>query len=317
LNTNELPVEARWTTLLRTPASLSGTFEFDPGAASAGQTSLFRIEAGDGESTNQIVWSFHVLSPQEQNVVITEFLSNPESSPFSPYFNPLQRLTPSSNPEVEDVYVEITNFSSEAVDLRGWLLSDATNVWHEFADFSVLDPWKTVIVYGGSSFGSEPILDTTSIPANGNGLNPASEDAFGGTLRLLNAEEKLISRIVYSAPNSHSSMTRYPNVNGAFTPQESIGTNLFTPGRNWNGDLFGEPVEPVIVGDIRIESLSASQVRLSWQARAGQTYTVLRTTAINEPFLPITPQLQFATDTGEFSDSIDITAARFYRVQSP
>jgi hypothetical protein len=49
----------------------------------------------------------------------------------------------------------------------------------------------------------------------------------------------------------------------------------------------------------------------------GQTYTVLRTTAIDEPFLTIAPQLQFATDTGEFSDSIDIAAAMFYRVQSP
>jgi hypothetical protein len=315
LNTNELPAEAQWSTSLKTPTTLSGTFEFDPGAASAGQNYLFRIEARDSETTNQIVWSFHVLSPKEQNVVITEFLSNPESSPFSRYFNPLQRFVPSSTPESEDVYVEITNFSADPVDIGGWALSDSTNVWHEFTDGSVLDPWKTAIVYGGSASGSEPVIDTISIPAND--PNFISEDGFGGTLRLLNAEGKLISRIIYSAPNSHSSMTRYPDVNGAFTPQEAIGTNLFSPGRNWNGEPFGKVVEPVIVGDIRIESSDAGQVRLSWQARPGQTYTVLRTASINEPFMAITPQLQFTTDTGEFSDSINITGALFYRLESP
>ncbi|MDB6039398.1 MAG: hypothetical protein JWM99_3239, partial [Verrucomicrobiales bacterium] len=316
LNTNELPTEARWATLARSPTSLTGTFEFTPAQASAGQYYTLQIEAADTRSTNQFECLLYVPTIEEQNIVITEFLTNPDISMDSPYFNPLHRPIAESIMESDDQYLEIANLSAETVEFKGWTISDGAKVWHKFDQTFRLQSSNAVIIYGGSRTGSEPMLETPSFAASA-GASGLELDDNGGILLLRNPDGQLISRVVYGSLSSRSSMTRFPDANGAFTPQESVSVHLFSPGMKWNGEPFMNRAQPIAAENVKIEQISGNQLRITWNARAGQSYSVLRARVVTDPFEPVGSSLQFINETGEYIDLLDVSGTNFYLVRSP
>jgi len=111
-------------------------------------------------------------------------------------------------------------------------------------------------------------------------------------------------------------MTRFPDSSGPFVPQETVGTNFFSPGKKWNGDPFAEPLFALPITSFSTTS-TGHEIHLKWQVRAGQSYTVLRTTSVAEAFAPIGVPLQFSGENGEYTDVIGLSEAAFYLIRSP
>ncbi len=317
VNTNELPAQATWVVANSSSSDTKANFEFTPSQESAGQYYVLRLSANNGFATNYLESSFYVPTIAEESIALTEFLINPVADRLSPYFNPLRRALPSLKSSTEDQYVEIVNSSANEVSLAGWTISDSVRVWQKFSGSFGLQSSNALIIYGGPSTGSEPQLGTQAIAASEGGSELGLSDGPDGMLILRNADAQLISRVVYGSPAGQSSMTRYPDENGAFVPQESVGTNLFSPGKKWDGNPFVEPSPVLSVGNVSVKISAGQEVHLTWQSRPGQIYTVLRGNSLSGPFAPVAKALQFSGEQGDYTDVIDFSETVFYLVRSP
>ena len=161
------------------------------GEADAGEPFDLSLEAENNEGVATLEWDIYVPSAAEQQVAVTEFLANPTGKATDGHYNPLHRETPSDSNRisVEDEFVEIANLGQAEVDLAGWSLSDAVALRSNFYEGDVLAKRGAVIVYGGRSSGSEPVLGdgVLALPAtegtSGLGLNNS-----GDTITLRNAD---------------------------------------------------------------------------------------------------------------------------------
>ncbi len=74
----------------------------------------------------------------------------------------------------QDEFVELYNHSAFAVDLQGWSIADALKERHVFAPESLIEPWSTVVVFGGSqAVFSDPFWFTAS--TGGLGINNTAD----------------------------------------------------------------------------------------------------------------------------------------------
>ena len=276
------------------------------------------LEVENSEGVQTLAWDVYVPSEAEQQVAITEFLANPTGKTTAVHYNPLHRETPSDSNvlSVEDEFVEIANLGQADVDMAGWSLSDAVALRSNFYEGDVLAKRGAVIVYGGRSSGSEPVLgdDVLALPAtestSGLGLNNS-----GDTITLRNADGHVIDRIKFGKPSSKGSMTRDPGLNGAFADHSTVADAAVSAGTWPSGAPFTE--DPTVeIPEIKITvSLADGEIHLSWGASPAASYTVRSSNSVAGPYTPVGKKLKFDDSTGSFSAKAD-RAAQFFIIQA-
>ena len=276
------------------------------------------LEVENSEGVQTLAWDVYVPSEAEQQVAITEFLANPTGKTTAGHYNPLHRETPSDSNvlSVEDEFVEIANLGQADVDMAGWSLSDAVALRSNFYEGDVLAKRGAVIVYGGRSSGSEPVLgdDVLALPAtestSGLGLNNS-----GDTITLRNADGHVIDRIKFGKPSSKGSMTRDPGLNGAFADHSTVADAAVSAGTWPSGAPFTE--DPTVeIPEIEITvSLADGEIHLSWGASPAASYTVRSSNSVAGPYTPVGKKLKFDDSTGSFSAKAD-RAAQFFIIQA-
>ena len=276
------------------------------------------LEVENSEGVQTLVWDVYVPSEAEQQVAITEFLANPTGKTTAGHYNPLHRETPSDSNvlSVEDEFVEIANLGQADVDMAGWSLSDAVALRSNFYEGDVLAKRGAVIVYGGRSSGSEPVLgdDVLALPAtestSGLGLNNS-----GDTITLRNADGHVIDRIKFGKPSSKGSMTRHSGLNGAFADHSTVADAAVSAGTWPSGAPFTE--DPTVeIPEIKITvSLADGEIHLSWGASPAASYTVRSSNSVAGPYTPVGKKLKFDDSTGSFSAKAD-RAAQFFIIQA-
>ncbi len=129
---------------------------------------------------------FLMAAPAESFVLISEVLADPAS------------VGGDANKDgfvssAGDEFVELYNASGERVDLTGWSIHDAIAERHVFKMGSLLDPWSTVVVFGGS-----PVLftDPSWYAASSGGL---SLNNTGDAVRLFDPHRTLIDEFRFGA----------------------------------------------------------------------------------------------------------------------
>ena len=276
------------------------------------------LEVENSEGVQTLAWDVYVPSEAEQQVAITEFLANPTGKTTAGHYNPLHRETPSDSNvlSVEDEFVEIANLGQADVDMAGWSLSDAVALRSNFYEGDVLAKRGAVIVYGGRSSGSEPVLsdDVLALPAtestSGLGLNNS-----GDTITLRNADGHVIDRIKFGKPSSKGSMTRHSGLNGAFADHSTVADAAVSAGTWPSGAPFTE--DPTVeIPEIEITvSLADGEIHLSWGASPAASYTVRSSNSVAGPYTPAGKKLKFDDSTGSFSAKAD-RAAQFFIIQA-
>jgi len=276
------------------------------------------LEVENSEGVQTLVWDVYVPSEAEQQVAITEFLANPTGKTTAVHYNPLHRETPSDSNvlSVEDEFVEIANLGQADVDMAGWSLSDAVALRSNFYEGDVLAKRGAVIVYGGRSSGSEPVLgdDVLALPAtestSGLGLNNS-----GDTITLRNADGHVIDRIKFGKPSSKGSMTRHSGLNGAFADHSTVADAAVSAGTWPSGAPFTE--DPTVeIPEIKITvSLADGEIHLSWGASPAASYTVRSSNSVAGPYTPVGKKLKFDDSTGSFRAKAD-RAAQFFIIQA-
>jgi hypothetical protein len=312
-----LPSEAVWDFATLTGPLVQGTFTMTARPADRGRLFEVKLDASNASATHTAVWQIYVPTAAEERVAIAEYLANPTGNTNAAHYNPLRRDPPTDNPSQHDEYLELVNLSDTDLDLRGWSIADAVQVRHRFYESFVLGAKNAAIVYGGPLNGLPPVLDVPFIPASEGSAGLALNND-GDTLTVRNQLGGVIERVVYTAAgvSSGGSMTRYPTLDHGFVPQISVATLAVTPGRQYDGKLWSEPptLPPTEVGALAAARTAQGAVRLTWTARAGQTYAVLAAPAVTGPWTPLAAGLT----AGEYTDTPPPgTAARFYRVSAP
>ena len=287
--------------------------------ADAGGALDLSLEAENSEGVQTLEWDLYVPSAAEQQVAITEFLANPTSKTTDGHYNPLHREIPSGSNRisVEDEFVEIANLGQAEVDLAGWSLSDAVALRSNFYEGDLLAKRGAVIVYGGRSSGSEPVLGdgVLALPAtegtSGLGLNNS-----GDTITLRNADGHVIDRVKFgSTSKNKGTVTRHPGLNGAFAFHGAVADATVSAGAWPSGAPFTE--EPTVdIPDINISfSLANGELTLSWEASPAASYNIKASALVAGPYESVAEGLMFDDGAGSYSAQAD-QAARFFVIEA-
>jgi hypothetical protein len=293
---------------------------FEPGETEAGQAFEFTISADCGGATNAQTVRVYVPNAEERALVLSEFLANPTSDPTAAHFNPLAREMPSAKPSIEDEFLEWVNNADTPLDLSRWTISDAVRLRHVFPTNFSLAAHSALIVYGGPT-NNPPQLDVPAMPASESSSGLALNNSGTETILLRNGRGQLLLRIVYegSQLSEVGSLSRWPDLNGAFCPQSELSTNAVTPGHQWDGSPFQTspelpPPQPIL--NIRLNEWR--QCVLEWEAVPAHAYQVWKASTLNGPFETLQAGLEFGDGHGSFIDT-DATqeTSRYYRVSTP
>jgi len=288
------------------------------GKADAGEPFDLWLEAENNEGVATLEWDIYVPSVAEQQVAVTEFLANPTGKATDGHYNPLHRETPSDSNQisVEDEFIEIANLGQADVDLAGWSVSDAVALRSNFYEGDVLAKRGAVIVYGGRSFGSEPVLGegVLALPAtestSGLGLNNS-----GDTITLRNADGHVIDRIQFGKPTGKGSMTRHPGLNGVFADHSTVAGPVVSAGTWPSGAPYTEDAV-VEIPEVAISvSLTDGEVSLDWEASPAASYSVKASGVVAGPYEPVAEALKFDGGAGAYSVQAD-QAARFFIIEA-
>ncbi|MDP7440663.1 MAG: lamin tail domain-containing protein [Verrucomicrobiota bacterium] len=288
------------------------------GEADAGEPFDLSLEAENNEGVATLEWDIYVPSVAEQQVAVTEFLANPTGKATDGHYNPLHRETPSDSNQisVEDEFIEIANLGQADVDLAGWSVSDAVALRSNFYEGDVLAKRGAVIVYGGRSFGSEPVLGegVLALPAtestSGLGLNNS-----GDTITLRNADGHVIDRIQFGKPTGKGSMTRHPGLNGVFADHSTVAGPVVSAGTWPSGAPYTEDAV-VEIPEVAISvSLTDGEVSLDWEASPAASYSVKASGVVAGPYEPVAEALKFDGGAGAYSVQAD-QAARFFIIEA-
>jgi hypothetical protein len=315
--TSGLPASASWSGVTGGQTG-NAVFRFTPTAGDAGSNYVVNIGVSS-TSGNTFTNSFTVYVPtaDEQQIAISEFLANPTTNAAAPNFNPLQRSTDTVGVVTNDEYIEIANLSGTDMYLYGWGIYNGSGTKVE--DFSLNAPTlassNAVVVYGGDS-GEAPNLP--GMVYNENATSHALTLATsGGTIILRNQNGNIIDRVVYAAGDlsTNGSLTRFPNLNGAFVPQPWVSTNLTTAGLQYDGSLWNQPfkVPAGVPGGVGI-SVGNGQVFFNFTANTSQASTLWGASTVAGPYSVIFGR-QFPTTSGAFTNPAP-SAIQFYYIST-
>jgi hypothetical protein len=153
---------------------------------------------------------------------------------------------------MEDEFVELVNVSGSAVDMTGWTLSEKD--WaihlprHTFSAGTNPGPNLAIVIFGG---GDPPDSTASVIYAASNAQDPGIPygldlDDAGDKIVLLDSNGLFVDEFTYGDQGgtpaaSDESLTRDPDLTGAFTPHTQA-TNasgaIFSPGTGTDGSSF-------------------------------------------------------------------------------
>jgi hypothetical protein len=137
---------------------------------------------------------------------------------------------------VEAEFVELVNSGSSAVDISGWTISDAGTVRHIFADGTVLEAGRAIVVFGGAS--GIPGGLTNAVAASTGQLNLSNG---GDTVTVRSAGVTVDSVTISSAMAIEPvSANRSPDGvrNGTFVLHTSLSSSQSSPGVRVDGSPF-------------------------------------------------------------------------------
>lgn len=314
-----LPSGATWSLERAQATNVTGRFSYQATASEAGRRFEIALSAANAQATNTVVWTIYVPTPSEQRITIGEFHANPPSTVVEPYPNLLSRTGVPGAPGSDDEWVELVSLADTDTDLLGWTISDSVQVRHRFYETFRIGTSNAVVVYGGPLNAFAPQLDVPSIPASENAFGFGLNNTGGDSIWLRNAQSNLVSRVVYSTLSTNGTMTRFPNLEGAFVAHTSVATKAASPGRQFNGEPFSvsalvTPKAP----KLEAAALTSAGVRLRWDARVGSSYSVHRADSVSAVFAPIATGLTSGAGVVEFVDPIGAgTQHRFYRISTP
>lgn len=134
----------------------------------------------------------------------------------------------------DDEFVEIVNTTGAALDVSGWTLSDGFSLRHTFPAGSVIDDGCAIVVFGGGAPAGAFGGALTQIASGGSlGLNNG-----GDTITLNDGSRDAASESYGSEGGSNQSLTRDPDLTGAFVQHTTVGSALFSPGTRNDGSTF-------------------------------------------------------------------------------
>jgi hypothetical protein len=307
VDTGVLSANSSWTTPgAVTGASAVNTFTFQPTAADAGSNYVVSLEVDLPSGTSTNVWNIYVPTADEQQVVISEFLSNPTTNVLSKAFNPLGRaLDTNATITVNDQYIEIANLSGSSFDLLNWKVYNGTVLKKTFntgIGAEMLSSSNCVILFGSPT---TDLNNTPSVPqayVADVTLAGLALKSSGGTLRLQNQDGHLIERVVYTGANlstNVSSMSRFPTINDGFVPQAYISTNLVTAGKQYDGGPWSANTK-VPTGVTGVVLTNGNPITLSFTADPTLASTLWQSDSVTNKFHVVFGQ-QFGSPSGVFS----------------
>jgi hypothetical protein len=316
----QLPNAAlQWTAQANGDSGIDAELVFQPGETESGQAFEFTISADCGGATNTQTLRVYIPTKEERALVLSEILANPTSDSAAAHFNPLSRAFPSDKPSVEDEFLEWVNNSDAPLDLSGWTISDAIRTRHVFPTNFSLAADNALVVFGGPTNNS-PLLDVPALPASESASGLALNNTGTETILLRNAHGRLLQRVVYGGAqlSDTGSLSRWPDLNGAFRPQSELFTNPVTPGRQWDGAPFQSSTEtPPPQPLLKVRFNNMRQCVLEWDAVPAHAYQVWKAGTLSGPFESIQTGLEFGDGHGLFIDP-DSTqeTSRYYRVST-
>jgi len=250
------PAGGSWATGPVTGTNPTTKFTFTATPAYAGQPLTYSAMITSPSVTYTQTWFVYIPTPAEQMVFISEFLANPTTNSNAPHYNPLRRITVSTNIVVQDEYVEIVNLSDETIDLWNWSVEDAITTRHVFYNGGwggeIIMPKGAIVVYGGPLNGYEPQLPVPAYPANQSTANGLALNNTGSEIiTVRNGNGYPVDRVFYTGSmlSSSGSLTRFPTDCGPFVPQSYVSTNAVTPGLQYAGNSWDQP--PVMPSPIK------------------------------------------------------------------
>ncbi len=184
------------------------------------------------------------------NLIINEILVDPDQTTGDANGDGTVSVT-------QDEFIELINNEAFQINLSGWTISDNFAIRHTFPNGTLIDPVKSITIFGGGSPNNIPgIFQTASTGTLG--LNNT-----GDILTIRNSSNVIVESYSYGTEgNNNQSLARNPDITGTFVQHTSILTNPvnYSPGR-YNSDNAPLPVE--------LTSFSASvvgnAVKLNWR----------------------------------------------------
>ncbi len=160
-----------------------------------------------------------LASPVESYILISEVLADPPSGAVGDANG--DGVVSSSG----DEFVELYNASGETVFLEGWSIADALKERHVFRAGSLIEPWATVLVFGGAEV---PFVDPFWYTASTGGLGLNNS---GDAVRLYDANGALIDEFKFGPEGGMdvSLFRREPVYASQITP--SAAGIPFSPGK--------------------------------------------------------------------------------------
>ena len=166
----------------------------------------------------------------------------------------------------DDEFVEVYNTSSSIpLDLSGYVYFDEDvfetgRVRHTMPEGTVVEPGESIVVFGGGTPSSD-IPGVVQTASSGRLSLANAGDSF--TLR--NAYDMEITTFTHTGTTDNESMTRDPEFTGDFVAHSTISSELFSPGRQADGDPL--PVELAEFEAQRADRRRASEeaVVLQWR----------------------------------------------------
>jgi hypothetical protein len=126
-------------------AATYGTWELEIEPMPAGTRLGIRVQTSDGTLVSSTNEEGIIVASADSPVVLNEILADPPADLAGDANGDGIRGT------ADDEFVEILNRGTEAIDLSGWSLRDATGLRHEFTSGLVLGAGAYFVVFGGGT----------------------------------------------------------------------------------------------------------------------------------------------------------------------
>ncbi|MEM9325719.1 MAG: fibronectin type III domain-containing protein [Bacteroidota bacterium] len=138
----------------------------------------------------------------------------------------------------QDEFIEVVNVSGKGLDISNWIIADGISVRHVIPENTILDSAAALVVFGGGNpdgvFGNSTVhtASTGSLSLDDSGDQITMIDPAGGMH---------ISHLYGEEANTGQSLTRDPDLTGAFLPHQFASGpegGKFSPGTRSDGTWF-------------------------------------------------------------------------------